>query len=395
MRVLLTDILFPNAFAKWRLVEIQSFINTYDTDIMVIHRTNDFAGIHFTLDYEKLDKSLGLSENYDILIFNPMYNELNNYNPPDFDGSSFNTDDPVTRPCDYLFQKRQYRDVFFYSGDGVNLDMYAKIYHIFLMNYRYFQSLFPHFPPDRQFIHLYPGGCFSCADDILSIHPETRVICTQHFITSMFADRFPEKPLSMILNAYGATYFCKGEAITHRKNYKSKEDPLCVCFTSMGVGKEKGADDYLQIVDQYTTLYGETVYFISIGTCPPHPHVTHYNAMTQHDLSLFYQTHVDVILNLETGFGFHGFPLGVEAAVEGCLLLTTDVRDSNQGNGFNLDSFLILETPIVEQAIEKIRYLDLNREILQTKSIALQDRLFDLFCYDHMMHRILIFVENV
>ena len=49
-RVLLTDIVFPNKYARWRLTEIYNFINDYDTDIMVINRINNYAGISFNFD---------------------------------------------------------------------------------------------------------------------------------------------------------------------------------------------------------------------------------------------------------------------------------------------------------------------------------------------------------
>ena len=53
MRVLLTDIMFPNKYAKWRLVEIKSFIEKYDCDIMVINRINRFACNIFEFDTMK------------------------------------------------------------------------------------------------------------------------------------------------------------------------------------------------------------------------------------------------------------------------------------------------------------------------------------------------------
>ena len=47
-RILLTDIVFPSKYAKWRLVEIHSFIHKYDTDILVINRINNFSNIEYT-----------------------------------------------------------------------------------------------------------------------------------------------------------------------------------------------------------------------------------------------------------------------------------------------------------------------------------------------------------
>ena len=40
--MLLTDIFFPNAMAAWRLNEVGAFMEHFDTDIMVVTRTNAF-----------------------------------------------------------------------------------------------------------------------------------------------------------------------------------------------------------------------------------------------------------------------------------------------------------------------------------------------------------------
>lgn len=88
MRVLVTDALFPNKLAKWRLVEIQAFIERYETDILILNRPDEFAGVVFDFDWEALLESHHL-ENYDLCIFNPKFNHLNKFNT-DFDGTQFN-----------------------------------------------------------------------------------------------------------------------------------------------------------------------------------------------------------------------------------------------------------------------------------------------------------------
>ena len=41
-RILLTDCLFPNKYARWRLVEIYSFMKDHDTDILVVNKFTNY-----------------------------------------------------------------------------------------------------------------------------------------------------------------------------------------------------------------------------------------------------------------------------------------------------------------------------------------------------------------
>ena len=66
--------------------------------------------------------------------------------------------------------------------------------------------------------------------------------------------------------------------------------------------------------------------------------------MPQADLDRWYHESVDVLFNLERmgdgtqtawyGGNCNGWPLGVEAMMQGVVLFTTDVSSLNQGNGF-------------------------------------------------------------
>jgi hypothetical protein len=101
-RVLLTDIVFPNKYARWRLVEIYNFMNDYDTDIMIINRINSYAGVNLNFDFEILNEMFQLYD-YNILIFNPVYNYINIYNN-NFDGTKYNN----KLCCDYIIQKKKF-----------------------------------------------------------------------------------------------------------------------------------------------------------------------------------------------------------------------------------------------------------------------------------------------
>ena len=67
--ILITDILFPTAFAKWRIEDIKSFVDRYDTDILFLKKTADHENIIFEVDYEIMKNYYNLDE-YNILIFN-------------------------------------------------------------------------------------------------------------------------------------------------------------------------------------------------------------------------------------------------------------------------------------------------------------------------------------
>ena len=77
---LVVDILYPNKYSRWRNLEINFFIDEFESDILVF-KIDGFAGVDFECDYDfcNLDTNLKL-QNYNILIFNPKYNYLNKYN---------------------------------------------------------------------------------------------------------------------------------------------------------------------------------------------------------------------------------------------------------------------------------------------------------------------------
>jgi hypothetical protein len=369
MQVLLTDIMFPNKYAKWRLVEIKSFMEEYQSDILVINRINSYSNIVFDFDWALLLHDF-LLDQYDILIFNPDFNYINQYNTR-IDGTVYNG----MIQADYLLRHKS-RASFSFS-----VDQYDVVYHIFLMCYQAFNSRFT-YPHHKQVIHLYPGGGYLNSSCMSSIHPDVKLISTQQFISKNITDQ-------KYINVYGGPFYYKNEIITVKE--KTSSD-LCVCFTSMGNPIEKGANLYHQIVSTYHATYpNDSIRFISIGNCPPHPFITSYSPMDQLSLSTFYNYHVDILINLDTGVAINGFPLGIEAVKEGCMLLTTDVHHQNSLNNFNFDPFIIIDKNCLSDVIDKIKLLT-NKTILSEKSKQLQEHIYHLFNYDNTMAHIFTFI---
>jgi hypothetical protein len=116
--------------------------------------------------------------------------------------------------------------------------------------------------------------------------------------------------------------------------------------------------------------------------------------MDQTELSKFYYESVDILLTLNTSNGMNGFPLGVEAGIEGCVLLTTDPHNQNIENVFNIDSFFIIDTNNTDDIIDKIDIL-INKELLKEKSIEIQNKLYSLFNYDNTMVKYLILLKII
>ena len=375
MRVLLTDIMFPNKYAKWRLVEIKSFIEKYDCDIMVINRINSFACNIFEFDYEILCEEYNLY-NYDILIFNPNYNKYNKYNN-NYDGTIMNN----LQNCDYVLRHKKYRN------NSFDINDYNIIYHIFLTCYCSFNNSFK-FVQDNQFIHLYPGGGVNSIEQLqnLYINKDVKIISTQNFITTQI-----KKGKNKYINSFGGPFFNKNQQL---KNKNFNENKLCICFTSMDDNYTKGGYIYVNIVEEFYKKYPNlNINFISIGNCNFSNNITSYKPMDQNELSNFYYENVDILLTLNTNKGINGFPLGVEAGIEGCVLLTTDPHNQNIENNFNIDNFYIIDTNDINNIVDKIALLT-NKELLKEKSIEIQNKLYELFNYNNTMVKIFDFIEH-
>ena len=104
LRGLIVDILFPNKYSKWRTVEIKSFIENYDVDILV-HKINNFANVNYEFDWDFIN-SENLLEGYNIIIFDKNFNYLNKWNL-NLDGTQYNTNNNFS----YLITKNDNFDL--------------------------------------------------------------------------------------------------------------------------------------------------------------------------------------------------------------------------------------------------------------------------------------------
>jgi glycosyltransferase involved in cell wall biosynthesis len=370
-KILVTDIFFPTKYAKWRIEEIKSFINEKRADVLVF-KCDEFAGNHFDVDYDYMCNQYKL-EQFNILIFDPSFNFLNKYNKT-VDGTRFNGLFPGSS---YLFTK----------DTEFNVNSYDLVYHIFLSTYLTFNKHYLTVPFKNQCIHLYPGGMFDSINALDKIDKQTHIVSTQQFTSEMLR----EKRFLNVVESIGGPVLQKNSGFTTKQINNSQ---LTVCFSSMGGNIQKGANEYLTIVENYCKRYPDTtVNFISVGNCPVNKHITNYKCMPQNTLDKFYKEKVDVIINLETGNTLNGWPLGVDAMLQGVVLITTDTQQCNKTFDFKNDMlFIIKDINEIESIINK---LDKDRKLLKTVSNRSQKVINEYFSYKNQQQKIFNYIDSV
>lgn len=328
MRILINDRLYPNKYSVWRNEEINYFINSDDIEVdILVFKIFDNAGISLEFDYDLVKDYL---DDYNIFIFDPNLNHINRYNKR-VDGTSYNG----KYPGSYLLSKS--RKPF--------IDNYDIVYHIFLNSFNSFNKKFD-FPIENQFIHLYPGGGFGLNTE--EIDREVRIITT-HPLTSKIIEKNSNKFIECLMAPLSKTEI-------KTKNFDSLK--INICFSSLGNSKQKGFVEYIEISKLYKERYpDDLVEFITISNYVYHG--INLSPMDYKTLLYVYNNLVDIYINTETGISFNGWPLGLEAASEGCLLITTDPLNSSTHYNLEKDTFIVREQK--DEFVDEIHKMYSNR----------------------------------
>lgn len=342
MKMLITDIVFPNKYATWRNEEINYFLKNEDVSILIF-KVDKNNGIDYEFDYEFCNRD-GLLDGYNIMIFNPKYNYLDRYNSK-IDGTKFNG---KLNNAAYLLTK----------DESLNIDSFDLVYHIFSDCYFAFNTGYKFRAFTNQFLHLYPGAGFNPYNPI-NYNKHVNLICT-HPITSEFAKN----------NNYSHVDCWTVPLLNENYKFINKlellnKETLTVCFSSIGDGNGKGDNMYIRIVEEYSRRYpSDKIQFISIGNCMDNDKIRKYSTFDYLSLHHFYKENVDIYLNLETGVFPNGWPLGLEAMCSGAALLTTDVKNSYPKYDIRKDSIQVCHS--INDFVDKIRELSINRNYLYT-----------------------------
>ena len=366
MKCLIVDILFPNKFSKWRNTEIINFVEEFETDILV-YKIGSFAGINLDFDWDIINVN-GILNDYNILIFDSNYNELNKYNKR-IDGTKYNN----TSQGSYLITK----------NENFEINSYEFIYHIFLLCFNKFNHDY-NYDLKKQFIHLYPGGGFF--GDTNNISEQVNIISTNP-ITS---NNLKTKNHPNYINLWIGTLMKKNESF-YQKEF-DLDKTLAICFSSLGHRSEKGLDDYLNIITSYKNIYpDDNIQFISIGHSVEYQNLINYPPMDYMSLDEFYKKNVDIYVNLSTNKSFNGWPLGMESLINGCVLITTDPNNISQQYELEEDSgiFIINDN---RQCIDIIKQIHDNREILIINSNISQTNFEKYLKYENQQEKIFDFI---
>lgn len=378
--------------AAWRLNEVREFMDKYETDILVVKRVNWYNDVTYTFDWNELRESFHLNK-YDLLIFDPAYNMYNEYNAnrsdskPLCNGLSFNGE----LPASYMLRLRKYSN----QPVEISSSVYKAAHHIFLNSYLEFSNSFPEYPQNAQSIHLYPGGGFYAEtgeQQPYNIHPDVLLFPSQAFIVDFVNQYLPHNAM---LPAYGGPMISVDDRPVV-KTMRAKDQPLMICFTSLGSVQEKGADTYVIIAELYkTTFPNDNTVFFGVGIVPRSLAVTHLELMPQKSLENFYRNHVDVIFNLERTDRRHGWPLGTEAITRGAILFTTDQHNMNARNNYHFDDGMyIVHENALKDTVRRLHDYYVDRKMLHQHSVAIQRKSRRLFKADVQMAPIFGAIDN-
>lgn len=408
-RVLLADAIFPNEFGKWRLVDVLSFIERYDTDIIVPSRVDAFAGTTFHFSWTPQLRTSHHLDWYDLLIFDPTYNAANQFNEPGFDGTAFNHQFPAS----YMLRRKKFR-----HEETISLRHYDCIYSIFSMVADYFlpgRRFQEHtrnageepYPTRKQVVRLYPGGGFNLNQ--LKNGPQgtqpggpawptdLHVVAGQAFIAEYMARWAPKNPR---LDLFGNPVMFRDEILAPKE--KRHTLPLLVVFTSLGEVNNKGADLYVTLAEAFRTRFPrDDVVFRAIGNVPASWAIEAHALMPQSDLDQFYRKEADVIIALERS-GIQAWPLASEAMAQGVVLFTTDVSNQNEGNGYRFgDHVNIVELTESREhladpisVLERLRQYASDRALLHRHSKRTQEDIRRIFGYERQNEVLFRYIEK-
>lgn len=383
-RILVTDVMFPNNMAAWRLNEIQALIeHHFFTDILVINRISTFAGVDFSFDYNELKDSHHLSS-YELLTFRHSTLHLDAYNERPLEDRHLGEID-----ADYMLRHRQFH------GERVELGDYDLVYHIFYHNYLEFVATFPgKIPFHRHLIHMYPGGGVSVSKPIHAgvLSHDVHLIVAQPFIEDWLELHNQHNPR---VHVYGAPLFAKCGRTSQK--LKEAKDTLAVSFASLGIVSEKGSDHYVKIAEIFKrTFPKDDVLFFGIGNVPPSPAVIHLDVMSQAQLNAFYRRYIDVAFNLDRTEMRNGWPLGAEAMLQGAILFTTDNHHMNNKTGFHFgDEVYVVVEDDIDATVDKLHELVNDQVMLRRLSRAAQQRSARVFGYENTMKKIIDYMEKI
>lgn len=367
IRLLLMDCLFPFIYGQWRTVEINYLLThpQFEVDILInpyFFHANEIVKENMVIAFQRYYQLFPYLNDYNILIFNPEFNVLNQFNKH-IDGTTFN------KALNAQFLLTKHKDFDFRRYDlGYSIFLAVRNANSYLIKQQWWPSI----------CKIYPGGGYLYNENLINKdliemnqYNETAIV-TQDFIAKTV-----EKYLPNIVKIYGVPILSPGKDMTPYVE-KSFSNKLDICFSSLGFNPKKGFHNYIAIVQRFVDHYPSlNIKFHVVGIdssnpmAKPFSNLTYHGTKTPNDLFAFYSNIIDIIISpinyLENGDP-DGFPLGSEAMIQGCIPILCDLHGCNQHFGFTNDESLIIKTFDLETITSFI--LSLYNDPLKKKNMS-------------------------
>lgn len=370
IRLLIMDLLFPNLHGRWRTVEVNYFLthSDFDTDIYINpfqdNWMKNYTGDTLIETFHKYYRTYPYLNDYNILIFNPHYNLLNEFNK-NIDGTKFNGQ----YPGDFLFTRRL----------DINWSEYDIGYSIFLCvrnsnRWLIERKLWP------SICKIYPGGGF--------VYDENAMIGTFRqmdsnneiaIVTQDFIKNTVSKHMRRVFTVYGAPLISEIKPLS-----KPQHLELNLCFTSLGFHPKKGFDNYVNLAKYFQDVhYDGNIIFHVVGLSykSNYPsNMVFHEVLDGEILDKFYYDNIDVIVSPVKAFNDpDGFPLGGEAMLKGCIPLQCDPHNANMNYGFDDTNSLTMTQFDLNMAVKFVDMLYRQPDIRKQMSDAVIKKAFEIF----------------
>ena len=118
--------------------------------------------------------------------------------------------------------------------------------------------------------------------------------------------------------------------------------------------------------------------------------------LNQDELDKFYSSHVNIYVSADTGRLLNGWPLGIEALLQGAVGIVTDPHNMNTAWGLTRDEIKIVPSNS-ETASEIARFLctvAANRSLLFRMASLSQAKIHSLLSYDKSQGRVFAAIEE-
>lgn len=368
--ILITDNTFPLKHSTSRSEELRAFIETGQCDILV-----DTGTIVDDVDYIELLNYINQYQ-YNILIFDASYNQLNEYNE-NIDGTQFNN---AVEGYSYLLTR----------GTTFEVSQYKKYYHTTLDNFKKFDTLFSAKDDYSHYIRLCPGDGFSSLDELNDIIENVWFISTQPFITN----KLMEYGRDNFIEVYGTTIVPDNFEVRRKPLNKGN---LSICFHSEnGTPYNDGYEYYKSLVHIFKKISSKgsvNWYFIGdASTIERDPNISYLPPMNRQKLGEFFSKNIDILIAPNVKDGITEFPRGIEAATHGVVLFTTDPHKSNNHFKFTYGMIDFIQGTNPLNSAVKINYLYKNRHTLRKMSHDIQNHCMIHFNYAKQQKKIVDYV---